>query len=59
MRSSLFTNRQLRPSYRNIPMDDIVALLDKADEQDDALFDSCCLHRPQRLRSCVNEEDQR
>ena len=56
MRSSLFTNRRLRASYRNVPMDDIVALLEKADEQDDAIFDSC-LHRPRHLRSRMKDED--
>jgi hypothetical protein len=59
MRSSLFAGRRLRASYRNVPMDDIVALIERADEQDETFFDSGCLHRSRRLRSGMKEENQR
>lgn len=48
MRQSLFAGRRLRASYRNVPMDDILALLKGVDEPDDAYADSYCLHRPLR-----------
>jgi 3-hydroxy-3-methylglutaryl CoA synthase len=47
MRRFLFNGRRLRTSYRNVPLDAIMALLSEAHEQD-AYFDSCCLHRPLR-----------
>ena len=57
MRQSLFAGRRLRASYRNVPMDAILALLEGVDEPDDAYSDSYCLHRPlRRLRN--NEEEQ-
>lgn len=58
MRQSLFAGRRLRSSYRCVPMDDILALLDGADEQDDLYSDGYCLHRPRRLRSRIEEEGQ-
>lgn len=58
MRQALFAGRRLRASYRCVPLDAILALLDRADERDEDFIDSCCLHRPRRLRSCMNEEDQ-
>jgi hypothetical protein len=57
MRQSLFAGRRLHASYRNVPMDNILALLDGVDEPDDAYADSYCLHRPLR-RSRMNEEEQ-
>lgn len=57
MRQSLFAGRRLRASYRNVPMDAILSLLQGVDEPDDAYSDSYCLHRPlRRLRN--NEEEQ-
>ena len=58
MRRALFAGRRLRASYRCVPMDDILPLLEKADEQDEDFIDSYCLHRPRRFRSPVNEEKQ-
>jgi hypothetical protein len=55
MRQSLFAGRRLRGSYRCVPMDDILALLDGADEPDDCYSDSYCLHRPLR-HFRMNEE---
>jgi hypothetical protein len=57
MRQSLFAGRRLRASYRCVPMDDILALLERADEQGDSFIDSC-LHRPRRLRCRMKEENQ-
>jgi hypothetical protein len=57
MRQSFFAGRRLRASYRNVPMDNILALLDGSDEQDDDLSDSYCLHRPRLRRSCMKEEE--
>jgi hypothetical protein len=57
MRQSLFAGRRLRASYRNVPMDAIVALLEGADEPDDTSSDSYCLHRPLR-RFRTTEEEQ-
>ena len=48
MRESLFAGRRLRAPYRSTPMDNILALLSEADEQDDDFIDSYCLHRPLR-----------
>lgn len=48
MRQSLFARRQLRASYRNVPMDNILALLSEAHEQEDAYIDPYCWHRPLR-----------
>ena len=56
MRQSLFAGRRLRASYRNVPMDAILALLNGFDEADDAYSDSYCLHRPSRLRSRIEED---
>jgi len=58
MRQRLFAGRRLRASYRCFPMDDILALLERVDEQDEDFIDSYCLHRPRRLRSCMKEEGQ-
>jgi len=58
MRQALFAGHRLRASYRNVPLDDVLALLDRVDEQDEDFIGSCCLHRPRRLRSRMNEEDQ-
>ena len=57
MRQSLFAGRRLRASYRCVPMDAILALLEKTDEQDDLYADAYCLHRPLRLRSRMTKED--
>lgn len=57
MRQSLFAGRHLRASYRNVPMDDILALLETADEQDNDFIDSYCLHRP-RLRQSFMTGDE-
>jgi hypothetical protein len=56
MRQSLFAGRHLRASYRNVPMDNILALLDRADEQDDDFTDYYCLHRPRRWSHHMKEE---
>jgi hypothetical protein len=55
MRQSLFAGRRLRASYRNVPMDAILALLEGVEEPDDTYSDSYCLHRPLR-RFRTNEE---
>lgn len=55
MRQSLFAGHRLRGSYRNVPMDSILALLDRTDEQEDALTDSYYLYRP-RLSRRMKEE---
>jgi hypothetical protein len=55
MRRSLFAGRRLRASYRGIPMDTILALLDRTDEQNED-FSDCCGLRPRRLRSRMKEE---
>jgi hypothetical protein len=57
MRQSLFAGHRLRASYRNVPLDDVLALLDRTDEQDDGFFDSCCLHRPRRRSHHMKEEE--
>jgi len=57
MRQSLFAGRRLRASYRCVPMDDIMALLERSDEQDEDFIGSYCLHHPRRLRSRMNEEE--
>jgi hypothetical protein len=57
MRQSLFAGRRLRASYRNVPMDNILALLDGSDEHDDDSIDSYCLHRPRLRRSFMKEEE--
>jgi hypothetical protein len=48
MRKSLFAGRRLRASYRSVPMDNILALLSEADEQNDDFIDCYCLHRTLR-----------
>jgi hypothetical protein len=55
MREALFAGRRLRASYRNVSGDFVIALLDRADEQDDDFTDYYCLHRPRR-RSHAQEE---
>jgi hypothetical protein len=56
MRETLFAGRRLRASYRNVRMDDILALLSEVDDQDNDFTDSFCLHRPRRFR--MKEEGQ-
>jgi hypothetical protein len=56
MRQSLFAGRRLRASYRNVPMDAIMALVEGVDEPDDAYSDSYCLHRPLRHFRTSEEE---
>ncbi|MDB4893962.1 MAG: hypothetical protein JWN15_224 [Firmicutes bacterium] len=56
MRQSLFAGRRLRASYRNVPMDNILALLDRSDDQDDEFTDCYCLHRPRRFHYMKEEE---
>jgi hypothetical protein len=56
MRHSLFAGQRLRASYRNVPMDNILALLDGS-EQDDDSTDSYCMHRPRLRRSFMKEEE--
>lgn len=58
MRSSLFTRRRLRASYRGFSSDYVLALIEAAVDQDDNSLESYCLHRPRRLRSRMNEEEQ-
>jgi hypothetical protein len=57
MRQSLFAGRRLRASYRNVPMDNILALLHGSDDQDDDSVDPYCLHRPRLRRSFMTEEE--
>jgi hypothetical protein len=54
---SLFAGRRLRTAYRNVRMDDILALLSEVDEQDNDFIDSCCLQRPRRLIRRMKEEE--
>jgi hypothetical protein len=35
MRQNLFTRRRLRASYRNVPMDTVIALIQGADDDED------------------------
>jgi hypothetical protein len=56
MLQSLFAGRRLRASYRNVPMDNILALLDRSDDQDDEFTDCYCLHRPRRFHYMKEEE---
>jgi hypothetical protein len=58
MRQYLFAGRRLRASYRCVPMDDILALLDRVDERDSDFTDSYCFHRPRLRRSRMKEETQ-
>jgi hypothetical protein len=57
MRQSLFAGRRLRASYRNVPMDNILALLDGVDEQDDDFVDSYCLQRPRQRSHHMKEKE--
>ena len=50
MRATIFSRRRLRASYRNIPMDDIVALI-RGVEEDDLVFESFARARsPRRMK---------
>lgn len=57
MRSSLFTRRRLRASYRGFSSDYVLALIEAATAQDDSSLEPYCLHRPRRLRSRMNVEE--
>jgi hypothetical protein len=57
MRQTLFAGRHLRASYRNIPMDNILALLNGVDERDDDFTDAYCFHRPRRFHHMKEEEE--
>jgi hypothetical protein len=51
MRQAIFSRRRLRASYRNVPMDDIVALIRGVDYEDDLLFESFANARsPRRMK---------
>jgi len=51
MRDTIFSRRRLRASYRNIPMDDIVALIRGVDEEDELVFESFArASRPRRMK---------
>jgi hypothetical protein len=56
MRQSLFAGRRLRASYRNVPMDTILALLERSEDGDED-FNFYCLYRP-RLRSHHMKEEE-
>jgi hypothetical protein len=56
MRQPLFAGLRLRASYRYIPMDNILALLDGVDEQDEDYVDSYCLHHRRLFRHMKEEE---
>jgi hypothetical protein len=58
MRHSMFAGRRLRASYRGFSSDYVLALIEAATDQDDSSLNSYCLHRPRRLRSRMNEEEQ-
>jgi hypothetical protein len=58
MRQALFAGRRLRASYRNVRMDDILALLSEVNEQDNDFIDSYCLHRPLRRFRVRDREAQ-
>ena len=58
MRHSMFAGRRLRASCRGFSSDYVLALIEAAIDQDDSSLNSYCLHRPRRLRSCMNEEEQ-
>ena len=51
---SLFTRRRLRASYRNVPMDAIMALLQGADDDDDLDLEAYCRAPRHRMK----KEDQ-
>jgi hypothetical protein len=57
MRQFLFAGRRLRASYRGFSSDYVIALLDAADEQDEDLTDSYCLHRPRPRSHHMKEEE--
>jgi hypothetical protein len=52
MRLALFTRHRLRASYRNVPLDVVVALLERSDDWEDCCESYCCrrprLGRPRR-----------
>jgi len=51
MRATIFSRRRLRASYRNIPMDDIVALIRGVHDEDDLVFESFARARsPRRMK---------
>lgn len=54
MRASLFTRRRLRSSYRNVPMDVVVALIEEACQEDDFFVES---HKPRRFRRAHHEQE--
>ncbi len=56
MHQSLFAGRRLRASYRNVPMDNILALLSEVNEQDNNFIDSYCLRPLRRFRMKDREE---
>ena len=51
MRQNLFhRRRRLRASYRNVPMDVIVALIQGADDQDDLDLEAYCRTPRRRMK---------
>jgi len=58
MRSSIFTRRRLRASYRGFSSDYVLALIEAAADQDDSSLESYSLRRPLRLRCHISHEEQ-
>lgn len=57
MHQPLFAGRRLNAAYRGSSSDFVIALLNRADDDDaDPFFDSCCLHRPRRFHRMKEEE---
>jgi hypothetical protein len=56
MHQALFAGRRLRASYRNVSGDFVIALLHRAEEQDDDFTDAYCFHHPRRSRHMKEEE---
>ena len=54
MRGTIFSRHRLRASYRNIPMDAIVALIRGVHDEDDLVFESFA--RAPRARRMKKED---
>ena len=50
MRADLFTHRRLNASYRNVPMDAIIALIQGADDDDDLDLEAYCRAPRRRMK---------
>ena len=50
MRADLFTRRRLNASYRNVPMDTIIALIQGADDDDDIDLEAYCRAPRRRMK---------